>query len=476
MLHQKLDRLTSSSLNTLRSLSPIGFVQPIQTVALFRGLARISFGITIILSPFRYRFFAFSRPIPPVYRDFTDFILFASDVFVIGTLAFWLLTLALEGWRPHLGPGFFSIPILGLTLIGLLSGLNSVDPGLSLYQSLRLTLLLLLYLYVINEIRTLGEIIPPIVILVLLQSGVAILQILKQRSLGLASLGELVLDPANSGVSIVSAGGIRSLRAYGLSDHPNILAGCLALSLVVLMSWFVTSRSEWRTITSAIFALGGLGLLYTYSRSAWLAGGISLIFVGMAYLKSGQTPLFRSWLTLLGSALILTLPFLWSSAQVVGVRINQHNSYTLNPHENQSLGERAILNEAAIKIFAKRPLLGAGLGTFPIALRDQRPDYPFNYQPAHIVLLDVAAETGIFGALFYVLAVTAPWVAVWINRHHLRLSPQLMGASGVLLGLIIISFFDYYTWLLEPGRLWQWTGWGLWAAMYAQSLKKEQHA
>jgi O-antigen ligase len=476
MHHQKLDRLTNFSLNTLRSLSSIGFVHPIQTAAVLRGLARISFGITIILIPFRYRFFAFSRPLPPIYRDFTDFILFASDVFLISTLFFWLLILALERRRPHLRPGFLSIPILGLSLIGLLSGLNSVDPGLSLYHSLRLVVLLLLYIYVINEIKSLDQVIPPVVILVILQSGVAIHQVLNQHSVGLASLGELELDPVSSGVSIVSAGGMRSLRAYGLADHPNILGGCLAFSLIILMSWFATSRSEWRIMASAILALGGLGLLYTYSRSAWLAGGIGLIFVGMAYLLSGKIPSFRSWLTLLGTTLIFTLPFLWSSAQVVGVRLNIRSSYALNPHENQSLGERAILNEAAIYIFTQNPLLGVGLGTFPIALRGHRPDYPFNYQPTHIVLLDVAGETGIFGAFFYILALTAPWVAIWINRHRLRPNPQLIAASGLLLGLTIISFFDYYTWLLEPGRLWQWTGWGLWAAMYGQSLKKEQYA
>lgn len=476
MLHQELERLTNFGFNTLRSLTSFGFVTANQVTTLLRSLARISFGILIILIPFRYRFFAFSRPIPPIYQDFTDFILFASDVFLVSTLLFWLVALAYEGRVPHFGPGFLSLPVLGLTLAGLLSGLNSVDPALSIYHSVRFILLLLLYLYVINEIQTLDRLIAPLLFLIFIQAGIGIFQVLSQHSAGLASVGELQLDPMKNGVSIVSAAGIRFLRAYALSDHPNILGGSLALSLVILMGWFITSEPKWRSLTSAVFGMGGLGLLYTYSRSAWLAAGASLVFTGIAYLKSGQAARFRSWLTLLGATLIFMLPFLWSSAQLVGVRLNWEDSYNLNPHENQSLGERAILNGAAIDLFSRNPLFGVGLGTFPIALKEEQPDYAFNYQPAHFVLLDVAAETGIVGALFYLLGMTSPWFALWINRGHLKLNAQLIAASALLFGLAILSISDYYPWLLQPGRLWQWIGWGLWAAIYAQSLKKEQYA
>jgi hypothetical protein len=41
-------------------------------------------------------------------------------------------------------------------------------------------------------------------------------------------------------------------------------------------------------------------------------------------------------------------------------------------------------------------------------------------------------------------------------------------AIALLLSITIVGFFDYYTWLLVPGRLWQWLAWGLWAAAYKQ--------
>jgi hypothetical protein len=30
----------------------------------------------------------------------------------------------------------------------------------------------------------------------------------------------------------------------------------------------------------------------------------------------------------------------------------------------------------------------------------------------------------------------------------------------------IIGLFDYYPWLLPPGRLWHWIIWGLWSGFY----------
>jgi O-antigen ligase len=102
-------------------------------------------------------------------------------------------------------------------------------------------------------------------------------------------------------------------------------------------------------------------------------------------------------------------------------------------------------------------------------------DFPFDYQPPHIVLLDVAAEIGIFGALFYLISMVGPWLALWRNRRRLTFSPALIGASGVLLAVTLVGFFDYYTWLIAPGRLWQWLIWGLWGAVY-QSLSGAMNA
>src|SRR5207302_9516170 len=99
-----------------------------------------------------------------------------------------------------------------------------------------------------------------------------------------------------------------------------------------------------------------------------------------------------------------------------------------------------------------------------------------NYQPAHIVVLDVAAETGVGGALLYSILLLAPWLALWRDRACLEWSPALIGASALLLALGLVGLFDYYLWLLAPGRLWQWLAWGLWAVAYQSALRSRAGA
>src|SRR5207247_10780346 len=120
----------------------------------------------------------------------------------------------------------------------------------------------------------------------------------------------------------------------------------------------------------------------------------------------------------------------------------------------------------ASRVFAAHRPCGVGVGAWPAATFVSVPGLDAYYQPAHIALLDAAAETGTLGGLLYLVLVLAPWLALFANRGRLRLTPLLIGASGLLLALSVVGVFDYYTWLLAPGRLWQWLAWGLWAVAY----------
>ncbi len=439
-------------------------------------LACFALDATIILMPFRYRFTWLARPFEPVYRDYTDFLVFASDIFLVLTLLFWVISLLLQPRRLTAGPLFLSLPIAGLTVISLISVFFSVDPPLSIYHTLRLALLAGLYLYLVNQIKSLSAVILPIALQVFIQATVGIGQIIQQRSLGLTALGELTLDPAWSGVSIVWAEGTRYLRAYGLTDHPNILGGCLAFGLVLLAGWVVTAEPKWHVLLGGLWTLGALGLFLTFSRSAWLALAGGLLLIAGVLLKNAQTEAGRNGLNLILAALIILLPFIWQHAAYLGVRLNWGHSFTQVADESRSVYERQALNSAANHIFADHALTGVGVGAFPVALRRQESNFLFNYQPPHIALLEAAAETGLFGGLFYLMALVTPWVALWFNRRQLKFSPHLLAISGVLAAVTIVGFFDYYPWLLGPGRLWQWLVWGLWGSLYLNVSRRQQYA
>lgn len=440
-----------------------------------RPVARLMFALTIVALPWRLRVSILSRSRGTIFGDYTDFLLFLPDMLLLLTLSMWLLSLLQRPRQISLGPVFISLPLLGVTLMGLVSVAASSDPALSLYHSLRLLFLFGFYLYIVNEVHSIEELVLPAGLLIFIQAVVGILQSLLQRSIHLRALGEYPLDPAWSGVSIARANGENFLRAYGLSDHPNILGGCLAFALLILSVKYVASRpSAWRAILSAIFCLGSLALLVTLSRSAWLAFIAGSLLAGWLFFQTGRYRAARHWLGLYTGSLILLIPFLFSLASYLGMRLGFNESFTDATLEQQSLGERHLLNQAANQLFSEQPLTGIGLGAFPVALSEKFPDFAVDYQPAHLVLLDAAAETGIFGALFYALLLISPWLALWLSRKQISSTPSLIGASALLLAVSLVGLFDYYTWLLVPGRLLSWLSWGLWGSFYLSARGSER--
>ncbi len=440
------------------------------------GTARVAFAGTVILIPFRMRNLLAARPILPIYHDYTDILLFASDIFLLATLAFWLVGRLLQPRRLKPGPLFLTLPLLGLVVVSTVGTISSVDPVISGYHVVRLLLLMLFYAYVVNEV-TLAQLGLPVAAQIAIQSAVGIAQVLQQHSLGLAGIQELALDPSWSGVSVIVADGVRSLRAYGLTDHPNLLGGCLAFSLLMLGAWYVriaASRAWWLPLITTVFAAGALTLLLTFSRSAWLAlaSGLGLSLL-LLWITRQREPVAH-WFSLGAAATILLVPFLWHSLPYLGVRLNANDAFSQVSLEERSLSERDYLLQGNLQLWSEHPLFGVGVGASPQAEHLRFPDpneFGADYQPVHIVLLEAAAETGIFGGLLWLIVMVTPWLALFWNRKRLTWSPALIGLAGVLLAVTVAGMFDYYTWLLAPGQLWQWLILGAWGALYAELFK-----
>jgi O-antigen ligase len=440
----------------------------------FINTSKVSFGIAIVLTPFRYRVDLLSRPFPPVYQDFTDLLLYAPDVFILLTLLFWLASFTFSGRRIQFRPWLISAPLLALSVISIISAFFSVDKIYSIYQSVRLVMFFGFFLFVLNEINSIGQIIFPVALGVFFQAVIAVTQALEQSSLGLTFLQELSLDPKVSGVSIVTAGNIRFLRAYGLTDHPNILGGCLAFGLILIAVWILKTSEENPLLAISIFILGSISLFLTFSRSAWVGFFVGLIVITVWLTKNRESQQLRKWLFLILAGIIVALPFFWQYFPVLGVRLGLNQSFIQVPTEVQSIDQRLTLITLANEIFAGHPMIGVGLSTFPVALHIKVPFLPFDYQPPHFVLLDVAAETGIFGSLFYLLMIGLPWLAMWVRRNHLKFSIEFIGVSAALLAITVVSLFDYYPWMLEAGRIWQWLLWGLWGGVFVLSVEKKR--
>lgn len=431
----------------------------------FVVVARFFFALTIFFIPFRWRLVLLHRPYPPVYSDYTDFLIFASDISMLCMLVFWACSLLLNPRRLNAGSIFIWLFLVGLTLAGWVSVLGSEDSILSRYHAVRFVFLLFFYLYIVNEIVSPAWALVPVGLQILLQSLIAIAQSILQSSFGLQKFGELTLDPDQAGVSVVIGNGLRFLRSYGLSDHPNILGGCLAFGLILMLAVVIYGKRRESVLASVVFPISFLALVLTFSRSAWLSFFVAGSFmVGCEALARRWKPVKRA--ILLGVlSMLIVMPFITQNISLFQSRLNSGNTV-----ENDPLKERGFLLDAGNTIFAEHIALGIGLGAAPLAMKNRFENFPLNYQPPHYVILVVAMETGVLGGVFYLLLLLVPALSFILRWKACIDKPRMMGTFALLLAMFVVGLFDYYTWLYAPGRLWQWMAWGLFSAAWKETI------
>jgi hypothetical protein len=232
-------------------------------------------------------------------------------------------------------------------------------------------------------------------------------------------------------------------------------------------------RGHGVTLLSAVFGLCAAAVFVTFSRSAalaLLAGtglAVVLLFAGRHWRSLGNR------LVACLVAALLIAPFLLPFAPYLGARVNP-GAQQAGSTEERAISERQALAKNTNEIFIERPLTGTGIGGLPTAMFHDYPGFRYHYSPAHVVLLVVAAESGIFGAFAYAVLMLAPWLLAWWHRNDL--GPEQIGTLAALLALSIVSMLDYYTWSLTSGRIWFWLVLALWLVTHRRDRENARNA
>ena len=341
--------------------------------------ARLVFALLIVILPFRARVDVLPHPASSVPAVLSDIVIYAVDVLVLATLGLWLLARALDRRPIDPGPRLLRLPVLVLVGLAWVTIPFGIEPAVSVAGAIRLTLGAVLALYVLNEVEGLGSVALPLGLMLGLQAAVAIGQAATGGPVGLPWLGELALDPAAAGTSVVTTDdGSRILRSYGLSTHPNVLGGILACGLVLLMGAATGARTSRgaRLAQGGVVALAAAALLATFSRGAWL-GGLAGLVVGLAMLVRGGAPRIpaRRWLVTAGLALAVFAAAGWPARDAVTARTGLAPVVTAT--EQRSIDERLEQIRLGWRVVVERPVTGAGASALPIAMRGPEPDFPY---------------------------------------------------------------------------------------------------
>lgn len=286
-------------------------------------------------------------------------------------------------------------------------------------------------------------------------AGLAMAQVAVQGSVGgvFALLGEFPLRVEQAGISYLQAGDMRWLRPYGLLPHPNVLGGFLVVSTLATVYGLGAWRG-WRWgLALIVFCAGLWALLLTFSRGGWLGFGVAAIAFLPVLARLGLVTR-RLWIAV-GVAMALSGVFVASYHPLILARAGVGSENV----EQFSIGERILLEGAALVAIRENPLTGVGAGNFPwrASYYFFDNDIPLRGNNVHRYLLSAWAETGLIGMVLVVAAMIAGYEAA-LRAIYQRGADA--GARALLLagwlGLVITGMVDHYTWTLPQMQLLWW--------------------
>jgi len=199
------------------------------------------------------------------------------------------------------------------------------------------------------------------------------------------------------------------VRIFGTFGHPNVFAYFLVLALAILFCDYLSLPKEKRKIISifgliAIFIL----LLFTYARGAWIGIALYLFILGILKYRKQFLATILILVILLGAVFAFSYwterykgwYWPWQKVPIVSRVIN---IFRPTEEENSVSWRLNLWGDMIKNAFIKKPILGWGLGTFPVIRRQTAIVAPGESIEAHNDYIRLACEIGALGLLSYLV-------------------------------------------------------------------------
>ncbi|MCA9994269.1 MAG: O-antigen ligase family protein [Anaerolineales bacterium] len=328
----------------------------------------------------------------------------------------------------------FALALWGMLMLPSLFVAPNVS--FSIYELIRLGKVLLLIACIRRFICTPQRAVFVVYLLlavILLQSTLGLMQFALNRSLGLFALGE-----ADS-VFLDTSIGEGSSRVGGTLGHANNLALFLELLLPFCFSIFLSTdiRVRLRTLTVIVLALGTVTIVLTQSRSGWLAFVVALTIVLLSQVRNRYFWTNGKLLTL-GAVVLAAIVSLWLLWDKIYLRLTASSPYSF-------LFRRNLLT-IAWQMVQDSPLIGTGLNNFVLNVPHYLTANIINQgYPVHNIYFLIAAETGMFGFVGFVIVLFAIFRT---GRQAVRQHGGVLAAMarGLLAGIVAVLTHGLLGW------------------------------
>ena len=273
--------------------------------------------------------------------------------------------------------------------------------------------------------------------ILLFQTFIGLWQFYLGRPIGLIAESIIADNPAG----ITTSENIRLFRISGTFGHPNVLAAFL-LVLYPFLDLFKSIKSWANTFRSMVI----LAFIFTFSRLAWVVLLIVHLIFSYSLPYSIAIDRFRKKFHLNRKAVIYLSTVLIIIYLLFPYILLRFKTIPASLDEFGSLGTRVKLDQEAIALIKKNPLVGTGLNkSLESYIRQPSTNIFENNPPGifykiHNTFLEITAETGIPGLLLFVLflvSVIRSGSAIFSAKAALPTA-----AYYGLLSLIIISYVN----------------------------------
>ncbi len=343
----------------------------------------------------------------------------------------------------------FEIPkhyliLIGLDLFVFVSIFLSPIFNVSLIRYLFFLLSISLFFLVLNLKISLKKTLMIFILSVFLSSLFALAQFFSQEVFANKYLGIAFHDPSVLGVSVLEGDFGRFVRAYGGLDHPNIFGAMTFFALIFSLFLFLKYKFNWqeKILFYITYFVLFLGLIVSFSRSAWLALFSSLILILFLLLFEKKKDDLKKYLKLLLFSLVFSLVFSFILKDLIISRFEKDSRL-----ESISRKERVEQIYGSSEIIKNNFFLGVGYGAYHQKLIDLNPSLKaYQAQPVHNVFLLSLSEIGIWGLIFFV------WFILYIFIKSIKTDYCYINYS-LFSGLFVFMIFDHWLWSLPFGIL-----------------------
>jgi O-antigen ligase len=351
----------------------------------------------------------------------------------------------------------FAVSAFALAGLAAASSLWALHPGLALLQGAHLAIWVA-FAIVVALVQVSPQRMAAMFLLgLVVQVIVGVAQAITQGNLGLWALGELRIRPGPPW-STITEGGWQFLRVYGLSSHPNVLAGHFAIGLVLCWGLAFGRRPAEQARLIVTWAALFVTLLLTFSRSGFL-GAVVAMAVGAIWMSRSSVGRVIAGLgsRLAVCATITIVLFVWLLSSHLSA-----GALTDLVLRQDGATERVGLIRVALRLLTDHPFGGVGARNFSSATRTIAPGHTV-LDSVHNVPLLIGAELGLIGLVTVGIVVAVLISVGWRRWSERPVDFWHVPVAGGLAALALISLFDHYPWSVpEGGLLGAWlVGWWL---------------